>query len=411
MEYGCIGERLGHSFSAQIHPKFFDYKYELCEVSRENIDAFMKAKDFKGINVTIPYKQTVIKYLDEIDFAAKEIGAVNTIVNKNGKLSGYNTDFYGLKALIERNVDLKGKKVLILGSGGTSKTAEYVCKALGCKQVFRLSRSEGEGVITYETAYETHADCDVIINTTPVGMYPDINKSVIDLSKFKRLSCVIDAVYNPLCSKLVLEAKARGIRAEGGLYMLVCQAARAAELFMDAHVAEDKIQKVFCDIYKAKQNIVLIGMPTSGKTSVGAVLSKALSRECFDSDSLIEQLENTDIPTIFKTKGEPYFRNLETKAVAQLSAFSGVIIATGGGVILNKENIELLRANGRIYFLDRPLESLLAANDRPLSSNKADLEKRYNERYNLYNAYADVKVAADGTVQEVAQIIKEDFLG
>ncbi len=410
MEYGCIGEKLGHSFSKEIHNALAGYDYSLKELKREELPEFFKKKDFKAINVTIPYKRDVIEYLDWISDEAKAINAVNTIVNKNGKLYGYNTDFYGLKALIEReNVSLKGKTVAVLGSGGTSNTAFAVANFLEASSVLKVSRSKKEGYITYEELYENFNDCKIIINTTPCGMYPKTGVSAVDLEKLQKVEAVFDAVYNPLKSKLVLDAKKKNITAVGGLYMLVSQAAYAVEKFIDVPVDNEKVDKIFRNIYKDKMNIALIGMPASGKTSVGKVLSQKLNKTFVDSDDGIVKAENKTIPEIFKDSGEDYFRKVEKSVIKNISMLNAQIISTGGGVILNPENIKNLKGNSRIYFLDRPLDMLITTSDRPLSSNRADLEKRYNERYESYKKSADVIIDGSGTVEEVAQIIEDDF--
>lgn len=406
MEYGCIGEKLSHSFSREIHNCLTDYNYELKELAKTEIDEFMKSHDFKAINVTIPYKETVIPYLDYISDEAKRIGAVNTIVNKDGKLYGYNTDFFGMKSLIQRaEIEIENKTVAILGGGGTSKTAQAVAEFLGAKEIFKVSRNEKDGFITYDELYNMSDNIDVIINTTPVGMYPNIYASAVDIEKFKSLSGVVDAVYNPLRSKLVFDALSRSIKAVGGLYMLVAQAAAAAEHFIDTKIEMSAIENVYKALFNKKENIVLIGMPSSGKTTIGTLLSEKLQREFFDSDKLIEETQNMTIPDIFKGKGELYFRKCETEAICELSKYNSSVISTGGGAVLNKKNIELLKENGKVFFLDRPLEKLITTDDRPLSSNKSDLEKRYNERYYLYKSSADVIIDASGTVEEVIEHI------
>ena len=412
MEYGCIGGKLGHSFSKEIHNSRANYEYSLKELKREELTEFFKKKDFKAINVTIPYKQDVIEYLDWISDEAKSINAVNTIVNKNGKLFGYNTDFYGLKALIEReNVSLMGKKVAILGSGGTSNTAFAVANSLEALSVFKVSRNKKANYITYEELYKKYSDCEIIINTTPCGMYPKTGVSAIDLEKLPKVEAVFDVVYNPLKSKLVLDAKAKNITATGGLYMLVSQAAYAVEKFIETPVDNKKVEDIFQNLYKEKMNIALIGMPASGKTSVGKVLSEGLNKNFIDSDHEIVKTENKNISEIFENSGEAYFRKVEKNVIKELSMLNSQVISTGGGVVLNPENIENLKANSRVYFLDRPLDMLVTTSDRPLSSNRADLEKRYNERYELYKASADVVIDGGKTVEEVAKLIEEDFYG
>ena len=412
MDYGCIGEKLSHSFSKEIHNALTDYDYQLLELKREELKAFFTERSFKAINVTIPYKLDVIPYLDWISDEARAINAVNTIVNRNGRLYGYNTDFYGLKGLIERKVkSFKGKTVAILGSGGTSNTAFAVANSLEAENVVKVSRKKQEGYITYDELYESYSNCEIIINTTPCGMYPKAGVAAVDVNKFPNIEAVFDAVYNPLKSKLILDAEKKGIIADGGLYMLVSQAAYAVEKFIDTTVSLEKIEEVFNKIYKDKMNVVLIGMPASGKSSVGKELEKLLSKSFVDSDIVLSENAEKTIPEIFNEHGEAYFRELEKDTIKNISSENSHIIATGGGAILNYENIENLKSNGRIYFLDRPLSMLLTTDDRPLSSNRTDLEKRYNERYELYRKYADVIIDGSGCVKEVAKRIEADFNG
>ena len=410
MRYGLLGEHLGHSFSKEIHGLLGDYSYDLIEVLQEGLDDFLRAKDFAGLNVTIPYKERVIPYLDFIDGAAKEIGAVNTIVNRGGKLYGYNTDFYGLEMLFAHaKIDPEGKTVAILGTGGTSKTAFAVMKQLSAGEIFKVSRSGSDGAMTYEELYSVADKVDIIINTTPAGMYPDIDGCAVDLSKFKNLSGVIDAVYNPLRTSLIIEAKKRNIRAEGGLYMLVAQAARAAELFFGERIGPIKIEKVYRRILRDKENIVLIGMPASGKTTVGRLLEKKLHRKAYDSDKLIEKTEKRSIPDIFREDGEATFRRMEAEMIRELSGKSGIIIATGGGAILRAESLDNLKKNGRLYFIDRPLGQLMPTKSRPLANSAEAIERRYNERYGIYSAAADVRIDAKGSAPMTADKIVDDL--
>lgn len=410
MKYGLIGEKLGHSFSKEVHNKLFDYDYELKEIPKDELDLFLKQKDFKAINVTIPYKEQVIPYLDCISDIAKQIGAVNTIVNNDGKLYGYNTDFLGLKALIEKNdIILQGKKVLILGSGGTSKTALAVAKHLKANEVLTVSRNKSYDLITYDDVVKYHTDAQIIINTTPCGMYPDIDNTPLNIDCFEKLEGVIDAIYNPLNSKLVCNAKAKGIKAVGGLYMLVAQAAFAAEKFTEKKVKTEKIDLIYKDLLNQKQNIVLVGMPGSGKTTVGKILAEKLNFIFSDTDDLIVK-KYGNITDIFENKGETVFREYESEIIKEVSTLQGRVIATGGGAVLKKINTDLLKLSGKIYFLDRPLSDIAATNDRPLSSNRADLEKRFNERYDIYCACADKRILVKGTAEDVANTILEDIL-
>ena len=410
MEYGLIGEKLGHSFSKIIHNELFSYEYELKELKKEELDEFMKKAEFKAINVTIPYKEAVIPYLDEISEKARQIGAVNVVVNNGGFLSGYNTDYEGLKALIERQkVDFKGKKVLILGSGGTSKTALAVSCDLGAVEVLRVSRKGGEGLITYEEAAKK-TDVDIIINTTPLGMYPNIAGAAISLDGFKKLSAVIDVVYNPLNTELVTKAKQKGIKAFGGLYMLVSQAVFAAEKFMGTKVLESEFQRVYKKILMEKRNLVLIGMPACGKTTIGKALAKRLSKDFIDSDEQIVKKMGISIPEIFEKYGEEAFRKIESEVIKEISAKQNAVIATGGGAVLNPRNTELLKLNGTVCFINRPLEQLVGTKDRPLSQNKEMLKQRYEERFDIYTSSADFIIDAVFDIETNIKRVEEGFL-
>lgn len=412
MKYGCIGQHLGHSFSREIHARLADYEYELREIEPEALDAFAKERKFRAINVTIPYKERIIPHLHEIDEGARLIGAVNTVVNRDGLLYGYNTDFFGMCELIRHaGVDVKGRKVAILGTGGTSKTARAVAASLGAREILTVSRTAREEYIDYATLGREHSDTEIIINTTPVGMYRDFDGVAVDVAHFPALSGVIDAVYNPLRTRLVSEAKARGIRAEGGLYMLVAQAVRASEIFLGTTYPEGTTDRIYRDMLRDKENIVLIGMPACGKTTVGALLSRDTWREVIECDERLVSLVGVDIPTIFKTEGEAKFREYEADVIRSVAQDTGKIISTGGGAILNPENVKRLRRNGRIYFIDRPLAALIPTADRPLSSTREQIEARYRERYGIYKSSADVTVAGDLSARQIADKILEDFEG
>ena len=411
MHYGLIGEKLGHSFSAEIHQKLKSNPYALVELSKEELDAFFAAKDFSAINVTIPYKTAVIPYLSYVDEAANEIGAVNTVVNKNGELWGYNTDFYGLSALISHaGITLQNKKVAILGTGGTSKTALAVAKSLGAKEVLLVSRNAGDGVITYQELTNFHTDIEVLINTTPVGMYPNTEATPVGVSTFAKLSGVIDAIYNPLCTQLILDAQKRGIPAEGGLYMLVAQAVRASELFLNCTYEADTAEHIYQTILNKTENIVLSGMPGAGKSTVGRLLAQELNRPFFDLDEEIVRFAGRSIPEIFATDGEATFRNLETEVLREVLANQkGIVLATGGGAVLRDENVDFLHRNGKIYFLDRPLEALLPTSDRPLANSEEAIRRRYEERYERYCTTADYRIDADASPEEIAHRIGKEF--
>lgn len=328
-----------------------------------------------------------------ISDTARKIGAVNTVVNKNGKLYGYNTDFSGLRSLILRQgADLKGGKALILGSGGTSKTAAAVAEDLGAKEIYRVSRSGADGAITYDEAYKKHSDATAIINTTPCGMYPNIGVSAIDLSRFENVKSVTDAVYNPLSSALVISARERAINATGGLYMLVSQAAHAVEKFTGGSISADKTEEVYREILRDKKNIVLIGMPGCGKTTLGKISADKLHKKFTDTDDEIIKRINMPIADYFAKHGEESFRRIESEVIKEIAACQSLVIATGGGAVLNPDNIRLLKENGTVVFIDRPLEKLVTTADRPLSSSRELLEKRYKERYGLYCAAPILKL-------------------
>ena len=406
MEYGLIGERLGHSFSKVIHEEFGFYGYELKEIPRDGLDAFMEAREFKGINVTIPYKEDVIKHLDFIDEKARAIGAVNTVVNNDGKLSGYNTDYYGLKTLLEENgFNLQRKKVLILGTGGTSKTAYAVCKDMGAAFLSKVSRSAKDGAITYEEAYEKHSDAAYIVNTTPSGMYPNLDAKPIDLKHFTSLEGVADVIYNPGRTRLILEAKEMGVKYCSGLKMLVLQAVAACGFFTGNKVPTKKVEEIYKNLYDENNNIVLTGMPGSGKSTIGKLLAEKLGKTFIDTDALIVEREKREISDIFATDGEKYFRNVEKEIVAEVSTLKNSIISTGGGVILNADNVKNLMANGTVFFLDRKPEDLVPTDDRPLANEKAKIMKLYEERLPIYNSTCDYKINAEVGIDETVEEI------
>lgn len=404
-KYGCIGKKLTHSFSKEIHAKLADYKYELIELAEIEVDSFFKNKEFNAVNITIPYKETVIPYLDFLSDVAKRIGAVNTVVNKNGKLYGYNTDYYGMKAILEKTgIEIKNKKVMILGTGGTSKTARVLTKDLGASEIIVVSRQKKESFITYEEAVSEHRDANVIINTTPSGMYPDCDSKPIDISAFKDLEGVIDAVYNPLCTNLILNAKKKGIKAQGGLFMLVMQAVVAAEKFMDREIPKEAADSVFASVLASKENIVLTGMPGSGKSTVGKLLG--IDGFTFiDTDEEIEKRCGTSIKDLITEKGEKHFRDLESEVIKDVSSKGSQIISTGGGAILREENVHALKRNGKLFFIDANPERLCPTDSRPLSDTAEKLKKVYSERIDIYRETADVVVPDMATAKEEAEFI------
>lgn len=371
MEYGLIGEHLSHSFSKEIHESLGGYLYELKEISKEDLDAFMKSKSFKAINVTIPYKEKVIPYLDEILDEAKATNAVNCVINQYGKLIGYNTDVYGFEALLKyADIDVKNKVVLILGDGGASKAVNYVLNKLNAKNILFASRKNLKNSINYNDLIN-HQEIEIIINTTPVGMYPNNDDELIDINIFKKLEAYVDVIYNPIRTRNVIKAELKGIKAIGGLYMLVAQAVRASEIFLNTTYNEEIIKEIYLKIKNKKSNIVLIGMPSSGKSSIGEILSKIYEYKYIDIDEEIIKEINMPIKDYFLDHDESSFRKIEKNIVNNIYQNNSTIISTGGGTILDIENVIHLKQNGILIFLNRDLEKLEATSSRPLSSSKS----------------------------------------
>ena len=406
MEYGLIGARLGHSFSPEIHKKIADYPYELCELTPDGVAQLMRGRSFRAINVTIPYKETVIPMLDEISPEARRIGAVNTVVNRGGRLYGYNTDYSGAAALIRHaGVTPGGKKVLLLGTGGTSKTLHAVLSDMGASEIVTVSRTAGEGRVTYAEALARHTDAGVIVNTTPVGMFPHGDECPIDIGAFPALCGVIDVIYNPLTTRLVAAARARGIPAECGLYMLAAQAVYASALFRDIAADGGIIDRVYREVLAEKRNIVLIGMPGAGKTSVGRVLAEKLSKRFIDIDEEIKKITGKSPEEIIGTYGEAKFREIESEVSSFTAKENGAVIATGGGTFLNEKNAVAFQRQGVIIYIERQLEKLETAN-RPISRS-VPISRLFAQREPIYLNYCDEKIANDTTIPVCAdEIIK-----
>lgn len=396
MEYGLIGEKLLHSFSKEIHSLLGDYDYSLLEMSLAEAEKLLKSKSFKGLNVTIPYKEAVVPFLDEISTEVKNAGAVNTVINKNGKLIGFNTDIPAMKAALNRSeIDIKDKNVLILGTGGTSKTAFTVCVSLGAKSISFVSRTKSENAVTYDEAHIIYADTNVIINTTPVGMFPDDDKTSVDISLFPRLEAVFDVIYNPIRTRLIIESEKAMLKTGNGLYMLVCQAVLSSEIFLGKAYEEETYENAYKKVLSDKCNIVLIGMPSCGKTTVGRIIAENTGKEFFDTDSLIEKNYGMKIKDIFEKYGEEEFRKTEKSVIEDVSRKRGTVISVGGGSVLCEENTVNLKKNSVLIFLRKDLKDLTVAEDRPLSNNIEALEKLYNERYNIYLNAADGIIDTD----------------
>lgn len=408
--YGLIGEKLSHSFSKEIHEQLADYKYDLIELEKNQLDEFFRKKEFNAINVTIPYKQDVIKYLDTVDSKAKAINAVNTIVNINGKLVGYNTDYYGFKYMCEKHgINFNNKKVLVIGDGGASKAIQAVVNDYKIKDLIIVDIEKKESTITYDEL-DKHLDVEIVINTSPVGMYPNIDNSPIDLIKFEQVVAVVDVIYNPLNTKLCVDARKLNITNVTGLEMLIGQAKYAVEYFLDKSIDNKEIDIIYKRMLKDTYNIVLIGMPSCGKTFVSRRLHEISNRQIVDIDEQIVEKAGKPIPEIFEELKEVGFRFLETQVIKEVSKKNNMIIATGGGCIKNEINIDYLRMNSRIYFLDRSLDLLICDDpNRPLSKSKEAVKTLYEERHDLYKKYADKIIDSNQDIDKVALDILEDY--
>ncbi|MBO5223437.1 MAG: AAA family ATPase [Clostridia bacterium] len=396
MEYGLIGAKLSHSFSKEIHEQLADYKYELKELTLEQVPDFIKNKSFKAINVTIPYKETVMPYLDVISDMAKKIGSVNTIVNKNGKLYGYNTDYYGFSYMLEYGkISVKNKVVAVLGSGGASKTVVATLNDLGAKRVIIVSRS---GEVNYSNISNVK-DVNVIVNASPVGMYPNVGECLVDLDSFPNLEGIADLVYNPSLTEILRRAKAKGIAYVNGLSMLVAQAKKACELFIDIKIDDDKIDRITEAVAFKTRNIVFVGMPGCGKSTLAKILAQNLGREFVDTDEEFERTFDISPADCIKNNGEQDFRNKESCVVANVCKQSKKIIATGGGAVIREENRIAMKQNATVIWIDRPLE-VLATNGRPLSGDIDRLKTLYETRKKYYNDVSDIKIDNSGSLYD-----------
>ena len=402
---GLLGRKLGHSYSPQIHHELASYEYKLYEKEPEELESFLKSGTFDGLNVTIPYKKAVMPLLDEISPEAAAIGSVNTIVSRAGRLTGYNTDAFGFTWLLQKSgVDVAGKKALVFGSGGASVTVCHVLKSLGADPVVVISRS---GENNYENL-DRHTDAKILVNATPLGMYPGNGVSPVDLTCFDTPECVLDVVYNPARTALILQAEALHIPHASGLSMLVAQAKKACEYFTDTKIPDTEIDRIERLLSHQMQNIVLIGMPGCGKSSIGQALADSLHRPFIDADAEIVRRAGCSIPEIFAKDGEPGFRKIESAVLADLGKASGTILATGGGCITRPENYPSLHQNGRIVWLMRPLE-LLPTDGRPMSQANP-LAALWETRKALYEQFSDVTVRNDTTIDACVQQIEEALL-
>ena len=403
LKCGLLGQKLGHSYSPAIHGMLADYDYQLFEREPEQLEDFLKNGPWDGINVTIPYKKAVLPYCAELSDTARRIGSVNTIVRRpDGSLYGDNTDAYGFESLVKKSgIQVQGKKALVLGSGGASVTVVAVLKMLGAASVTVISRG---GEDNYDNL-DKHADARIIANTTPVGMYPNNGQAAVDLAQFPQCEGVLDVVYNPARTALLLQAEKLGIPCAGGLYMLVAQAKRSSELFTGSSIPDSEIGRIEKVLSGQMKNIVLVGMPSSGKSTLAAALGEKLGRPVYEADALIEQEAGMDIPAIFARYGEGHFRALETEILSRLGKLSGAVISTGGGCVTREENYDLLHQNGTIVWLQRGTEKL-DKTGRPLSL-KNDLNEMYQKREPMYRRFADAAVDNNGSVKATLEQILE----
>lgn len=400
MRLGLIGHPLGHSWSPAIHQNLIHEDYQLYDLKPEELDAFLKGKEFDGLNVTIPYKETVIPYLDEVDPDAERIGAVNCIVNEHGRLKGYNTDCIGLEEMLKHHeIPVSGNKIAVLGSGGASKAAMQALRHLGGNPTV-ISRKKKDGVLTYEELYEREDEFSILVNATPVGMFPECDATPVDLQRFHRLKAVVDIVANPLRTRLCFEAKCMGLQTCGGFEMLVRQALAADELFVRKKLDPDLVFSCMNTLLSERRNIVLIGMPTSGKTTISRQLGRILKKEPVEMDDEIEKKLGMSISQCFVRKGEAYFRRIETEVAREHRQGRGEIISCGGGVIKTPETMRYLSENGLVILITRNLDQLYPTDNRPLASNEEALRKLYEERKPLYERYRDVTVDNSGTMDE-----------
>lgn len=404
-----IGERLGHSYSAEIHRCWDLYDYELLPMPLEDVPGFLQAGSFDGLNVTIPYKQTVIPFCDEISVQARAIGSVNTIVrDAQGHLHGYNTDYFGFAGMAERaGIDFRGRKVIILGNGGTTKTVQAVAADAGARDIIVVSR---RGPVTYEQLSQ-HRDGEILVNATPVGMYPETAAMPVEPADFPACCGVLDVIYNPARTRFIQRALSLGLPCASGLWMLVEQARMAGELFMGQALDAAWTEQVWQELSRRMQNLVLIGMPGCGKSTVGELLRQRLGRELVDCDAEIVRRAGKPIADIFATEGEAHFRDLESAVIAEVAKDSGRIIVTGGGAVLREENRLNLRQNGIVFWLDRAIESLALGNGRPLSTDLARVVAMASVRQPLYQATADQRIDNNRTEEDAVNAILTLFNG
>ena len=423
MKRGLIGKDLRGNFTQSVSNAFGLSNYEMVEMNEEQVIDFVKEKNFEGINITFPYKKLIYDYVDVPSKNAQKIKAVDTIIVKDGKTYGYNTDYDSFYYLIKRhNINFKNKKVLILGNGGSSSAVQAIAKEMQASEINVVDIVESEGSISYIECFAKHLNSDIVINTSPVGMSPDILNAPIAMSLFSNCEAVIDLIYNPILTTLGFNAQELGITRVIGIEMEVAQTKYAVELITGQKISDDRIDEVIHEILIEKCNIVLIGMPSAGKTSIGQLLSKRLNKPFIDLDDVVVEKAKMPIPEIFAQSGEAGFRKLESMVAVELSTLNNVIITTGGGTVKKKANMDSLRLNGIVFFIDRDLDKLISSDpNRPLSASKEALRTMHKERYPLYQKYSNVVVfnneEMDKTVEDIVkgfhetakQAVKKDW--
>lgn len=405
LKCGLLGETLGHSYSPRIHAFLGDYDYRLYEVPRDKVEDFILHGDWDGLNVTIPYKKVTASLCDELSNIARDLGSVNTIVKRDGKLYGYNTDYYGFRSMVlETGVNISGKKALVLGTGGTGVTVQKVLSEMGA-EVVPISRT---GENNYDNI-ERHSDAVLVVNATPVGMYPKNGVSPLDLTRIPSCECVLDVIYNPMRTALILQAESLGLKYKSGLHMLVAQAKYSSERFQNVNISDDLVTFIENSLTKELENIILIGMPGSGKSVVAQALGQRLHRPVIETDAEIVKSAGKTIPEIFERSGEAEFRRLETLEMQASGKLSERIISTGGGVVTVEENYQYLHQNGVIVWLERDT-SKLPTDGRPISQ-KSNLNELYEKRKPMYERFADIKIDNNGTVYETVEKIIQEIEG
>lgn len=406
MKFGLLGRTLGHSYSPRIHGALGNTHYELFEREPSQLQTFFADPELKGINITIPYKVNALEACDVIDPRAERIGCVNTMVRKNEKWYGYNTDYDGFVfTLNHAGIDVSNKDCIILGDGASSATVHVALEDLGAKSIIHLSRKTAP---FYGDAPNYYKTAQIIINCTPIGMYPHNPANLIDITQFTKLEGVVDLIYNPRRTILLLQAEMMNIPHCDGLPFLVAQGVEAANHFQDESFSTKEIEQILRDIRREKENIILIGMPGVGKTTVGKAIGEAMGRPWIDADQELEK-EIGDISTYITEQGEPAFREKETEVIAKLGTQTGLVISTGGGCVTIPQNYAHLRQNGRIYQLTQPIENL-STSGRVLSSGGLERLRELEEiRTPMYESFAQCIVEHNRNAPETVATILEDF--